>query len=135
MKYPSMSCPMDFGPNPFVAKVGQLAGCNTNFRTAIWTGEYGQMTLMCIPVHGEVGMEIHEDTDQILRVEQGFGMVYMGEHQEHMDYSVRVSQGDTIFVPAGAWHNLVNAGRVPLRLSSIYAPPHHKRGTVQYMPE
>ncbi|MDY2700241.1 MAG: cupin domain-containing protein, partial [Lachnospiraceae bacterium] len=33
-------------------------------------------------------------------------------------------------VPAGTWHNIVNAGRIPLRLTSIYAPPHHPRGTI-----
>ena len=38
--------------------------------------------------------------------------------------------GDTIFVPAGIWHNVINIGRTPLKLSAIYAPPHHPAGTV-----
>ena len=41
-----------------------------------------------------------------------------------------ISQGDAIFVPAGTWHNILNTGRFPLKLSSVYAPPHHLRGTV-----
>lgn len=35
-----------------------------------------------------------------------------------------------IFVPAGIWHNIVNTSDIPLKLYSIYAPPHHPWGTV-----
>ena len=38
--------------------------------------------------------------------------------------------GDVIFVPAGTWHNVMNTENFPLRLSAVYAPPHHPRGTV-----
>ena len=36
-----------------------------------------------------------------------------------------------IVVPAGARHNVRNTVREPLRLYTIYAPPHHADGTVQ----
>ena len=39
------------------------------------------------------------------------------------------------FVPAGTWHNVRNGGRCPLKLSSVYAPPHHPWGTVQHTKE
>ena len=130
MKFDSFTGQADYGPNPYVVHVGQMAMRNPNFRTALWTGEYMQMTLMNIPVRGEIGSEIHEDTDQMVRVEQGIGLVTMGEDKDNPDFRQRVMQGDTIFVPAGTWHNIVNAGRIPLRLTSIYAPPHHPRGTI-----
>ena len=130
MKFDSFTGQADYGPNPYVVHVGQMAMRNPNFRTALWTGEYMQMTLMNIPVRGEIGPEIHEDTDQMVRVEQGIGLVTMGEDKDNPDFRQRVMQGDTIFVPAGTWHNIVNAGRIPLRLTSIYAPPHHPRGTI-----
>lgn len=41
-------------------------------------------------------------------------------------------KGDTVFIPAGTWHNVVNIGRNALKLSSVYAPPNHRRGTVHY---
>lgn len=66
----------------------------------------------------------------MIRVEQGIGLVTMGADKDNPDFKQRVMQGDTIFVPAGTWHNIVNAGRIPLRLTSIYAPPHHPRGTI-----
>ena len=130
MKFDSFTGQADYGPNPYVVHVGQMAMRNPNFRTALWTGEYMQMTLMNIPVRGEIGPEIHEDTDQMVRVEQGIGLVTMGADKDNPDFEQRVMQGDTIFVPAGTWHNIVNAGRIPLRLTSIYAPPHHPRGTI-----
>lgn len=130
MKFDSFTGQADYGPNPYVVHIGQMAMRNPNFRTALWTGEYMQMTLMNIPVRGEIGPEIHEDTDQMIRVEQGIGLVTMGADKDNPDFGQRVMQGDTIFVPAGTWHNIVNAGRIPLRLTSIYAPPHHPRGTI-----
>lgn len=42
-----------------------------------------------------------------------------------------ILQGDTVFVPAGIWHNVWNTGSEPLKLSSIYAPPNHPRGTYE----
>lgn len=120
----------DYGPNPYVGNISRMAMGNSNFRMAVWTGEYLQMTLMNIPVRGEIGLEMHEDTDQMLHVEQGVGVVTMGTCKDKTDFRQKISQGDTIFVPAGTWHNIFNRGRMPLRLSSVYAPPHHPRGTI-----
>ena len=39
-------------------------------------------------------------------------------------------QGRGYFVPAGTWHNVMNTGRTPLKVSAIYAPPHHLAGTI-----
>lgn len=121
----------EFGPNPFATNVTKRAMRNTSFRTALWTGCHMQMTLMCIPVGADIGLEIHEDTDQIIRIEEGMALVEMGKCECKSDLQVRVCKGETIFVPAGTWHNIINVGRIPLKVSSIYAPPHHPAGTVQ----
>lgn len=47
---------------------------NPNYRTGIWTGCYVKMTLMRISVCSDIGLEIHEDTDQLIRIEQGAGL-------------------------------------------------------------
>lgn len=120
----------DYGGRPYVVDIPRQAVRNTNFRTAIWTGSDLQMTLMHLPPCGEIGVEMHEDTDQLLRVEQGGGIVKMGACREQMDVQYRVCRGDAIFVPAGTWHNVINTGRIPLKLSSVYAPPNHRKGTV-----
>ncbi|MGN1328259.1 MAG: cupin domain-containing protein [Eubacterium sp.] len=122
---------IDYGPEPFAVNISQSTRRNSNFRRALWTGEHLQLTLMSIPVGSEIGLENHPDTDQFLRVEAGFGVLKMGKCKEEMDFVKRVGVGDGIFVPAGTWHNIINTGRCPLKICSIYAPPHHPHGTVQ----
>ena len=120
----------DYGGRPYVGNVPHLAAHNKNFRTAIWTGSNLQMTLMHLPPRGEIGLEMHEDVDQFLRVEQGYALVKMGACRQQPDTQQCISRGDAIFVPAGTWHNVINIGNMPLNISSIYAPPNHPRGTV-----
>ena len=128
--HPAGPC-RDHGPCPYVVNIARATGENQNYRTALWTGCYLQLTLMCIPACGEIGLEVHPDTDQFLRIEQGNGVVMMGKCKDQLDFQQCVSEDDAIFVPAGTWHNVVNTGRCPLKLYSIYAPPHHPRCTIQ----
>lgn len=120
----------DQGKKPYVVDVEDLTVANENFRTAAWTGQYLQMTLMSIPVGGEIGAEIHDDTDQFLRVEQGAAKVVMGDSEDDMTFEAPAEDDFAIFVPAGKWHNVINVGDVPLKIYSIYAPSHHPFGTV-----
>ncbi len=120
----------DQGPNPYVVDIEELTMQNENFRTAGWTGKYFQLTLMKIEVGGEVGLEVHPDTDQFLRLEQGKAKVVMGPTEDNLDKEWSAEDDWAIFVPAGTWHNIVNVGDEPLKLYSIYAPPHHPFGTV-----
>ena len=120
----------DTGPAPFVVDIEALTLANENFRTAVWTGEYFQMTLMTIPIGGEVGLEVHPDTDQFLRLEQGKAKVRMGAAEDRLDKEWNAADDWSIIVPAGTWHNIINVGDEPLKLYSIYAPPHHAHGTV-----
>ena len=104
---------------------------NEYFRREMWTGEHMQITVMSIPIGGEVGKEVHEDLDQFLVVEQGAGSVFMGEAAEEMAFVGEATEGAGILVPAGTYHNVLNDGRIPLKLFSIYAPPNHPVGTLQ----
>lgn len=120
----------DYGPYPFVINIEKATLQNKTFRTALWTGEYLQLTLMSINVGDDIGLEVHQDHDQFIRIEQGEGLVLMGDSRYHLDFRRRVYDDYAIFIPAGKWHNLINTGRRPLKLYSIYAPPEHPRGTV-----
>lgn len=124
-----MNC--DHGPCPYVANIEQITAENTNFRTAVWTGCNLQMTRMCIPPCGEIGLEIHEDTDQFIQVVRGRAVVKMGNCKNQLDFRKIMCRGDGVFIPAGTWHNIINTGGGPLKIFSIYAPPRHPRGTVQ----
>lgn len=120
----------DYGPEPFVININQATKQNNTFRTALWTGNYLQLTLMSINVGEDIGLENHPDLDQFLRIEQGQGLVKMGHRKDNMDFQRSVSDDYAIIIPAGTWHNLINTGNRPLKLYSIYAPPQHPKGTV-----
>jgi len=120
----------DYGPNPFVVNIEQATLANDMYRQTLWTGPHMQSTLMCIPVGEDIGLEVHPDNDQFLRLEQGQGVVQMGNAKNNLTYKQTVFANSAVFVPAGTWHNITNVGSEPMKLYVIYAPPHHPHGTV-----
>ncbi len=119
----------DHGPNPYVVNVEELTLQNENFRTAAWTGNNLQMTLMTIQPGEDIGLEVHEDHDQFLRIEQGTARVEMGPTETELE-QWSAEDDYAIFVPAGMWHNIINTGDDALKLYSIYAPAEHAHGTI-----
>ncbi len=120
----------DYGPMPFTVNIEEATKRNQTFRTALWTGDHLQLTLMSIAPGENVGLEIHPHVDQFIRLEEGQGMVQMGRRKDQVDFERHVQDDDIIIIPAGHWHNLTNTGTVPIKLYSIYAPPNHPHGTV-----
>jgi mannose-6-phosphate isomerase-like protein (cupin superfamily) len=104
--------------------ITQAAWTNEAFRREVLTGEHEQVVVMTIPAGGEIGEEIHPDTDQVL--------VFLGGRGEaQLDgASSEIGPNDLVFVRAGTRHNFVNTGDEPLRLITVYAPPEHEPGTV-----
>jgi len=100
------------------------AWSNDAFRREILTGEHEQVVVMTIPPGGEIGEEVHPDTDQLLSFIDGRGEAELeGQTSE-------VGPNDLVFVRAGMRHNFRNTGDSPLRLITVYAPPEHSPGTV-----
>lgn len=120
----------DYGKEPLIVDIDCLTMQNPYYRTSLWTGNYLQVTLMSIPVHGDIGLEMHPDLDQFIRIEDGYGLVMMGKDNTLLDYQQKVNSNYAIIIPAGTWHNIINIGRVPLKLYSIYAPPQHPFETI-----
>lgn len=120
----------DYGPEPLIVNIDCFAKQNTYYRTTLWTGNNLQVTLMSIPIHGDVGGEVHSDFDQFIRIENGCALVKMGKSDSHLSYQQRVGSNHAVMIPAGTWHNIINTGNIPLTLYSIYAPPQHPFETV-----
>lgn len=120
----------DYGPEPFVVNIDEATKQNDNFRTALWTGDHLQLTLMSIDIGEDIGLEIHHDVDQFIRIEEGQGIVKMGDSRDKLNFQENVYDDFAFVIPAGKWHNLINTGNVPIKLYSIYAPPQHPHGTV-----
>ncbi|RFA34312.1 cupin [Virgibacillus dokdonensis] len=120
----------DYGGKPYVVNIEEATEENETFRTAIWTGDHLQVTVMSIPVGGDVGLEVHPNVDQFLRIEEGEGITQMGNTKDNLTFQRNVYDDYAIMVPAGTWHNITNTGDKPLKLYSIYGPPNHPFGTV-----
>ncbi len=120
----------DNGQQPYVVDIEDITVANDNFRLAAWTGQFLQMTLMNIEVGSEVGLEVHDDTDQFLRIEQGEAKIVMGDSPDNLTFEATAEDDFAIFVPSGFWHNIINIGDEPLKMYSIYAPSHHPAGTI-----
>lgn len=106
------------------ADILQSAWMNQAFRREVLTGEHEQVVVMTIPPGGEIGDEIHGETDQLLLFVDGSGEATLdGDSSE-------VGPNDLVFVRAGTRHNFINTGDRPLRLITVYAPPEHAPGTV-----
>ena len=120
-------CNNDFLP---IIDVKKITCLNNFFRKEIWTGEYSQITVMSIPSGGEIGLEIHDNLDQILVIEYGIGSVYMGKSKNSVSFKGCANNQCAIIIPANTYHNVINEQACPLKLFSIYSPPKHPIGTV-----
>ncbi len=120
----------DRGKEPYVLDIEKRTIDNDNFRTTLWTGNHLQLTVMSIPVGGDIGLEVHPKNDQFLRLEQGKGLVEMGPKKSDLSFRKEVEDDWAILVPAGTWHNVTNIGDEPLKVYALYGPADHVPGTV-----
>jgi mannose-6-phosphate isomerase-like protein (cupin superfamily) len=109
----------------FVQDIQGLAMKNNDFRRVLYTAKHCQLVVMTLRPDEEIGAEVHT-LDQFFRVEEGKGEAILdGVH-------TAIQAGFAVIVPAGAKHNIVNTGRVPLKLYTLYAPPNHRDGVVHH---
>ena len=98
---------------------------NQNYREVLYTTDRSQLVVMTLQPGEEIGLEIHEEHDQFIRVEEGEGLAILdGEHHELED-------GFAVVIPAGTEHNVINVSETAeLKLYTIYTPPEHPDGTI-----
>lgn len=109
----------------FVQNIEDLAVKSDDFRRVLYTAKNCQLVLMALKPKEEIGAEVHK-LDQFFRVEEGTGEAVLD------GVRTEIRAGFAIVVPAGAKHNIVNTGSVPLKLYTLYAPPNHLDGTVHH---
>ena len=107
----------------YVDNLEKLALANENFRKVIYTDKNSQLVLMSLAPGEEIGAEVH-DVDQFLRVEKGSGQAVLGGVAQD------ISDGSAIIVPAGTRHNIISGAQGPMKLYTLYMPPHHRDGVV-----
>src|ERR1035437_8348086 len=121
----------DIGPRPQAFDLETETLENPNYRTVAWSGNYLQVTLMSIPVNGDIGLEKHPETDQFIRLDRGRGRAQMGPGKDELTFDQEVTDGWCVIVPAGSWHNVTNIGDEPMQVYTVDEPQHHKPGKVQ----
>ena len=109
----------------YVENIESIAVKNQDFRQVLFTAKSSQLVVMALKPKEEIGAEVHK-LDQFFRIEEGTGeAVLNGIHTE-------ISPGFAVVVPAGANHNIINTGTVPMKLYTIYSPPNHRDGVVHH---
>lgn len=109
----------------FVQNIESLTVDNDDFRRVLYTAKHCQLVVMALQPNEEIGAEVHK-LDQFFRVEEGSGEAVLD------GVRTAIRAGFAIVVPAGAKHNIINTGGVPLRLYTLYAPPNHRDGVVHH---
>lgn len=97
---------------------------NDNFRKVLNTTKLSQLVVMSLLPGEEIGTEIHSDTDQFIRIEEGEAMVILDGEE------TKIEDDFAIVIPAGVEHNVINIGDEKLKLYTIYTPAHHPSGTI-----
>jgi mannose-6-phosphate isomerase-like protein (cupin superfamily) len=109
----------------YVVDIEEKTLKNTCFREVLYTAKGMQLVVMSLRPGEEIGLEVHDDVDQFIRVEAGIGKAILDGEDHHLE------DGSAVVIPAGTEHNIVNASSSEdLRLYSIYSPPEHPDGTI-----
>lgn len=114
--------------NVFIEDIEKLTLENTDYRRVIFTSDYSQLVLMSVPVDEEIELEKHPYIDQFFRFEQGLGEIQIGKNKEK---TFLVKDGSGVVIPHNTYHRVINVGKVPLKLYTIYSPPNHERGKIE----
>jgi mannose-6-phosphate isomerase-like protein (cupin superfamily) len=109
----------------FVQDIEDLATRNNDFRRVLYTAGNCQLVVMTLKPQEGIGAEVHR-LDQFFRVEEGTGEAVLD------GVRTPIRPGFAVLVPAGAKHDIINTGRTPLKLYTLYAPPNHRDGTVHH---
>ena len=110
----------------YVGPIEKQTLSNGYFRQVLFTGKHAQLVVMCLQPGEEIGNEVHANVDQFFRIEQGEATFVFGGKEKHL-----VKDGDAVIVPAGTYHNVINASKnAKLKLYTIYSPPNHPDRTV-----
>lgn len=110
--------PANSGVKGFHNNIEEVTLANDNFRKVLYTAKNLQLVVMTLKPGENIGMERH-DADQFFRFEAGTGESIINGNK----YSV--SDGDSVIVPGGAEHDVINTGKDALQMYILYSPPNH----------
>ncbi|HUV72521.1 MAG TPA: cupin domain-containing protein [Clostridia bacterium] len=109
----------------YVTNIEDKTEENQNFRQVLFTAPHSQLVVMSLKANENIGMEVHPNVDQFIRIEEGEGKAIL-DGEEH-----KLESGSAVVIPAGTKHDIVNTSdKEELKLYTIYSPPQHPEGTI-----
>jgi len=111
----------------FVTNIEEVTLRNNDYRNVIYTSpNLMQLVIMNIAPEDHIGWEVHEGTDQFVRVEYGNGLAIIDRN------IYKLTNGTAVVIPAGSYHDIVNTSLTdPLKIYLIYSPPQHRSHLIQ----
>lgn len=97
---------------------------NVYFRNVLRTTRHSQQVAMSLNLGEDIGMEVHPNVEQLIKIEQGRGLSILDGAE------IPIEAGDIVTVIPGTKHNIINNGGTIMKLYTIYTPPNHPPGTV-----
>ena len=109
----------------FIDNIEKLTINNSNFRKVLFTAPNSQLVVMNLKPGENIGMEVHSDVDQFIRVESGEGKAILNGEE------TVIRDDFAVVIPAGTQHDIVNtSNEQELKLYTIYSPPEHPPETI-----
>lgn len=109
----------------YCVQLEQATLANRYFRQVLYTAPHCQLVLMSLLPKEEIGMEVHPDNDQFIRIEKGQGQAIIDGQ------TFLLTDGSAVVIPAGSQHNIINLSETDaLKLYTVYSPAHHPEGTI-----
>lgn len=118
-----MSCSNNYKNSnmSYISNLGNMARRNRKSHSVLFSGDFLKVTVMSVDRGCELGEEVHENQDQLITVAYGAAVVSTGCTRCKMNEIRRINAGDSVFIPAGTWHNVRNITNGPLKLYSVYS--------------
>jgi len=108
----------------YVVNIEEKTQSNNYFREVLFTTDKSQLVVMALQPGEEIGVEVHAEHDQFIRVESGVGKAIMDGVESDL------ADGSAVVIPAGVEHNIINTGETVMKLYTVYTPPEHADKTV-----
>jgi mannose-6-phosphate isomerase-like protein (cupin superfamily) len=111
--------------NIFCENINDKSIENENYRKVAFTGKHLQFVYMSIKPKDNIHLEVHNKTDQFIRIEKGYGLAII----DGKEYKLYDNIG--IIIPSGCHHEIINSSNTEeLKLYTIYAPPEHPNNEI-----
>jgi mannose-6-phosphate isomerase-like protein (cupin superfamily)/intein/homing endonuclease len=108
-----------FTKKAFTINIEKATEENPNYRKVLHTAKREQLVAMSLPPGGDIGAETHPRTDQFIRVESGKGKSVLDGKETPL------ASGSATVVHSGTRHNIVNTGKKPLKIYTVYSKNEH----------